>query len=325
MERNDISNGQSDDNDQQELLMRLDYFHLNCKTRPIVSVLWGVLLLCTPSFAEQTVSTSALRSMARLYMAYGNYDKALAVAQTAMIGAEKQNIDGEELAMCLIDLGTVYSYQDMLEESENLLSKGVGLQKKAVGNHPYVAYTLQMLSDVYRREGQYSRAQDTLNEALSIMATFHNQQDREMLPFMASSAKLMLAQGQVAGADALYAQILDRTLSSYGPAHLQTATILSGYAEVELLEGKIDSANQRIDQAIGIGQKQFGPDHQMLIPTWLTKARIDRAAGNNAQAEIWLNKAIRAAQSQNNIVALARVHEKVNAIRTKGVYVAMTQ
>jgi tetratricopeptide (TPR) repeat protein len=258
-------------------------------------------------------------------MAYGNYDKAQTAAQTALSQAEAGHIEGEELAMCLIDLGTVYSYQDMLEESADLLSKGVQLQKKAVGKHPYVAYTLQMLSDIYRRQGQFDRAQNTLNEALSIMATFHNQQDREMLSFAASLAKLMTAQGQVAKADALYAQILDRTLSSYGPAHLQTATILSGYAEVELLEGKIDSASQRIDQAIGIGEKQFGTDHQMLIPAWLTKARISRAAGNTTEAETWLNKAIAVTQLQHNVVALARVHEKVNAIRTEGVYIAMTQ
>jgi tetratricopeptide (TPR) repeat protein len=306
--------------------MRLDYFHLQCKMRPIISVLWVVLLFCsTSAFAAQNASTVTLRSMSRLYMAYGNYDKAQAVAQTALAGAEKDNIGGEELAMCLIDLGTVYSYQDMLEESENLLSKGVGLQRKAVGKHPYVAYTLQMLSDVYRRQGQFDRAQDTLNDALSIMAAFHNQQDREMLTFTASSAKLMTAQGKITQADALYAQILDRTLLSYGPAHLQTAAILLGYAEVELLEGKIDSASQRIDQALGIQEKNFGPDHQMLIPTWLTKARISRAAGNTTEAETWLNKAIAVTQLQHNVVALARVHEKVNAIRTEGVYIAMAQ
>jgi tetratricopeptide (TPR) repeat protein len=303
--------------------MRLDYIHLPCKTRPIVSALWAFLLLCASSFAAQTVSTASLRSVARLYMAYGNYDKAQAVAQTALAGAEKDNIGGEELALCLIDLGTVYSYQDMLEESANLLSKGVQLQKKAVGKHPYVAYTLQMLCDVYRRQGQFDRAQETLNDALSIMAGFHNQQDREMLSFTASQAKLMTAQGQIAQADALYAQILDSTLLSYGPAHLQTAAILAGYAEVELLEGKTDSARQRIDRALQIQEIQFGRDHQMLIPTWLTKARICRAAGNTTEADTWLNKAIAVTQSQNNVVALARIYEKANAIRTGGVYMAM--
>ena len=231
--------------------MRLDYFHLTCTRTPIISaLLWGVLLLFTPSlFAQSNVSTSTLRSMARLYMAYGNYDKAQAAAQTALAQAETQHIDGEELAMCLIDLGTVYGHQDMLEESESMLTKGVQLQKKAIGNHPYVAYTLQMLSDIYRREGQYKQAQDTLDEAFAIMTTCHNQQDREMLSFQASRAKLMTAQGKIEQADALYAQILDKTVESYGPTHLQTAAILSGYAETQLLEGKIDSACQRIDQA----------------------------------------------------------------------------
>lgn len=305
--------------------MRLDCFHLKYKLTPIASaLLWGILQFLTPVLlARPDVSTATLRSMARLYMAYGNYDKAQAAAQTAMIGAEKQNVDGEELAMCLIDLGTVYSYQDMLEESADLLSRGVQLQKKAVGNHPYVAYTLQMLSDVYRREGQYGLAQDTLNEAFSIMTTFHSPQNREMLSFEASRAKLMTAQGQVAQADALYAQILDRTLESYGTAHLQTATILSGYAEVEILGGRIDSARQRIDQSLQIQEMHFGPNHHMLIPAWLTKARISRAEGNNSESETWLNKAIRATQSQNNIAALARIHEKANAIRNEGMYVAM--
>jgi tetratricopeptide (TPR) repeat protein len=311
--------------------VQLNYLQYCRKINPIISAfLWGVLLLFTHQlFAQsgttQNISSSALRSMARLYMAYGNYDKAQVVAQAALTQAEQQNIDSEEMAMCLIDLGTVYGYQDMLEESADLLGKGVQLQKKAVGNHPYVAYTLQMLSDVYRREGQYGRAQDALAEAFSIMMTCHNEQDRELLAFTASSAKLMMEQGQVAQADALYAKILDRTIESYGRTHLQTAAILSGFAEVELLEGKIDSARQRIDQALEIQEKYFGASHQMLIPAWLTKARIDRAAGNTTEAETWLNKAIQVIQLRHNVVALARIHEKVNAIRTQGVYVAMTQ
>jgi tetratricopeptide (TPR) repeat protein len=288
-------------------------------------LLWGVLLLFGSSFAAQNVSTATLRSMARLYMAYGNYDKAQAAAQQALSEAEAGDVEGEELALCLIDLGTVYGYQDMLEESASLLNKGVQIQKKAVGNHPYVAYTLQMLSDVYRREGQFKLAQDTLNDALSIMTTCRNPQAREMLSFQASRAKLLTAQGKITEADALYAQIVEKTLESYGPAHLQTATILSGYAEVEMLEGRIDSAGRRINQALQIQEMHFGPNHHMLIPVWLTKARISRAAGNTAEAETWLSKAIQITEAQNNIVALARIHEKANAIRTDGVYVAATQ
>jgi tetratricopeptide (TPR) repeat protein len=263
--------------------------------------------------------------MARVYMAYGNYDKAQAASQLALAQAEAGHIGGEELAMCLIDMGTVYSYQDMLEESTQMLSLGVQLQKKAVGSHPYVAYTLQMLCDVYRRQGQFKQAQKTLDEAMAIMAACHNQQDSQMLSFRASQAKLMTAQGQAAAANVLYADILDKTIESYGPSHLQTATILAGFAEVQLLEGKTDLALGKINRAIEIQEIYFGRDHQMLIPSWLTKARICRAAGNTAEAETWLTKAIATTQLQNNVVALARVYEKVNAIRNNGVYVATAQ
>ena len=306
--------------------MRLNFLYSSCSTRPIVSaLLWAILLIYTPSPAAQSTSTTTLRSMARIYMAYGNYDKAQTIAETALAQAQRQNITGEELAMCLIDLGTVYSYQDMLEESADMLNKGIQQQKQSVGNHPYVAYTLQILSDVYCRAGQYDRAQETLDKALLIMSRYHKQQDREMLTFQASSAKLLAAQGQAAQAGILYCEILARTIELYGDNHLQTANVLMGAARADLLEGNIDSAGQRLNQAMLIQEKYFGPNHQMLIEAWLMMAQINRAAGNAAEAEIWLDKVIQAAQTRHNAVTLARLYEKINTIRTQNVYMAMAK
>lgn len=292
---------------------------------PITLFLWGVLLLLSPCFAAQNVSTATLRSMARVYMAYGNYDKAQTITETAMGQARRQDIGGEELAMCLIDLGTVYSYQDMLEEAADMLSRGVQLQKQSVGNHPYVANTLQMLCDIYCRAGQYQQAQDTLDEAFLIMTRYQKQQDREMLSFEASRAKLAAAQGQAAKAGILYTELLSRTIEFYGENHLQTASVLIGAAQADFMQGSIDLAGRRVEQALMIQERYFGSNHPMLIDAWLTMAQINRAAGKNTEAETWLSKVIQAVQTRHNAVTLARIHQKVNAVRAENAYVTLNQ
>ena len=72
-----------------------------------------VLLLCVlvgPVFADQSdksYSIKTLRSMARAYMAFGEYEKAHFVAAKALRQGRSQKMDAGEMALCLIDMGTV--------------------------------------------------------------------------------------------------------------------------------------------------------------------------------------------------------------------------
>ncbi len=272
------------------------------------------------------LSTRALRTMARAYMAYGRYDQARPLAEQAAMEAVFRDADIGEQAMCLIDLATVYSHKNMLEDAEALFDKGLSLQKEAIGRqHPYTAHTLRMLSDVYRRQNKLDAAEDALGEAFSVMLAHTKIQSREMTPFLIAAAQLAYSAGRFEHALKTYQTAEQMALVSYGPDHLYTAQVMQGTAQAAMACGDLDAARDQMAYSLQLQERFFGRDSAMLIDGWLTQARIERADGAPGKSEVYLQKAIAAAQLGRNVVTLARVYEQVNAIRRDAIYTARAE
>jgi len=274
----------------------------------------------------QTLSTKTLRTMARAYMAYGQYDKAQALAEKAAIQSQKGQVELGEQALCLIDLGTVYSYQDMLDDAAVMLAEGVRLQQQAIGaDHPYTAHTLRMLSDVYRRQGNLSAAEDALGQAFAVMLADTSIQSRQMTPFLMAAAQLCAAQGRYEAACMTFQVAEQMAIAAYGATHLYTAQVMQGAAEAAMACGNLDYAQEQIERSVQIQERYWSNNPAMLIGGWLSKARISRACGALGESELYLRKAIAAAQQGRNVVALAGVYKQVNAIRAETLYTAAVQ
>lgn len=71
-----------------------------------------------------------------------------------------------------------------------------------------------------------------------------------------------------------------------------------------------------IDRAILIQERVYGPDHHLLSASWLIKAKICREKGDRAQAEIFIKKALTAAEETGNKSALAKFQKEAKDIRT---------
>lgn len=274
----------------------------------------------------RSLSTRTLRTMCRAYLAYGQYDKARTLAETAALQAQRDGVEISEQALCLIDLATVYSYENMLEDAAARFEQGLALQKTALGRqHPYTAHTLRMLSDVYRRQDKLKAAEAALGEAFSVMLGHTRLQSREMTPFIIASAQLAAAAGRFEESRKTYDTAQQMLLTTYGPDHLYTAQLMQGAAETALACGDIQDAREQIDRSMQLQKRFFGEQSQMLIAGWLVQARIERAYGALGESEATLQKAITAARQNNNVVTLARVYEQVGAIRGEGVYTAAIQ
>ena len=99
------------------------------------------------------VSSRKLRSMARVYMAYGEYGKAQPLLEQALASAKKINIPDYESAMCLIDIACLYNKQNKLTDAEESCEQGLELQQKFLyEKHPHIAYTLRILSSIYMKQ-----------------------------------------------------------------------------------------------------------------------------------------------------------------------------
>jgi tetratricopeptide (TPR) repeat protein len=279
-------------------------------------VLAGDGLGAGASAAKQTHSTVALRSMARVYMACGSYDKAQPLLETALDQAQKTNASDSELCACLIDLAYLYKEQGNLDQAETMCRLGLALQEKIhQPNHPYVAHTLRILSEICRGLGRYEEAESTLERAMTIMRTVRPEDGQEIAPFKVDMARLLMARGEYANAESHFKQALGVIDKSFGPEHLYTAKVRSGLADLYSMQGRYAEAQTLIQRALPIYERVHGPDHHFLIPLWLVKARISQAKGETAQAQMLLDKSLRVARKSGNIGKLARLEQRAKEIR----------
>ncbi|MCI0499829.1 MAG: tetratricopeptide repeat protein [Planctomycetales bacterium] len=265
---------------------------------------------------ERQLSTKTLRSMARAYMAFGKYDKAHELAAQALRQAQTQTTEIGELALCLIDMGTVCSYEGLLAEARQRLQEGVELQKQALlEDHPYVAQTLRMISDVCRRQDDLEQAETVLTQAIGIMLNHCDLQSREMAPFILESANLQFEKGQLDQACSNYRAALDIYEQQYGPEHLMTANVLDRMAKLYAAQKDLGQADQAMSKSISIKTRIFGRYHPQLIDGWLTMARLCKQQGQTERCEYYLAKTTETAAQSRNAITLALVYEQVNQIR----------
>ncbi len=289
---------------------------LKLKTFFIVLLL-GVLVSVAPAGRrDKQMSTKTLRSMARAYMAFGKYEKAHTVAAQALQRARSQSTDPGEMALCLIDMGTVCSYEGLLTQARERLEEGVEFQKKALfDDHPYVAHTLRMLSDVCLRQGDLEQAETVLSQAVGIMLNHCDLQSKEMAPFILESANLQLEKGDLKRAGDNYQAALDIYEQSYGSQHLMTANVLEKMARLHIVRNDTQEADSLMSQSLKIKTRIYGRYHPQLIDSWLAMARMCKQQGQSERCEYYLAKSTETVSNTRNAVTMARVYEQVNQIR----------
>ena len=293
--------------------------------KAIISLMFATGLAAQADAATQKtqLSSKKLRSMARIFMTYGDYEKARGLAEKAYSTARANKTEKNETALCMIDLGTVYSNLNMLSEAAQLLRSGADLQKQALfDSHPYVAHTYRLLSDVQRRAGHLQQAEQSLSQAVEIMLANCDLQSTEMSPFILESAKLYTAKGEFEKAQENYQTALDMVRQTHGSNHLLTANVLESMAQCSFIRHDYDKADEYITSAMAIESKLFGRYNPMMVDAWLMKARVCRVMGNVDRSEYYLTKATASVEKSRNAVTLAKIYEKVNSIRSEKLYAA---
>jgi len=295
---------------------------LESKTRFLVlafsclALLTGSVAGAEPQQAKKSPSCRTLRTMARVYMAYGEYTKAQPLAERALAMAERNCVDDSELAMCLIDLATLYKNQNKLFDAEKMCKLGLELQKKALyKNHPYVAYTFRILGAIYQEQGEYGKAGSALDEAMAIMLDSHTENDKALVPFWVDIAGLLVEKRDFKEAESYYQRAMTLINCSYGPDHLYTANVLGSVARLYTLQGRYDEAEELIDRTVATQEKIYGPDNHLIAGSWLTKARVCIAKGNYDGSEKLIEKALSSVRKTGNTAIFTKLEQRVEEIR----------
>jgi len=265
---------------------------------------------------QKGLSCKTLRIMARVYMAYGEYKKAQPLAEQALTLAKQRCESDSELAMCLIDLATLYNNQNRLTDAEKMGELGLKLQKKALyKGHPYVAYTLRTLGAIYREQGRFNKAGFALDEAMAIMLESHTENDKALIPFWVDIAALFVAQGNLEQAESYYSKARASINSSYGPDHLYTAIVLSSVAKLYIMQGRYDEAEELIDRSVATQERFYGPDNHLIAGSWLTKARVCQLKGDDVRSKKLIQKALDAVRKSGNMTIFTKLEQRAKEIR----------
>ena len=247
---------------------------------------------------ERSYSCGSLRSMARIYMASGGYEKAQPFLERALHLAKNTNASDSEVSACMLDLAYLYKNQGKLAEAETTCRSGLELQVKAYSqSHPYVAYTLRILSEIYGRQARYQEAVETLERAITIMRGFSLEDDQELAPFKVDMARLLAAQGDYVNAESYFKNAIASIENNYGPDHLYTSRVLSSMAAQYILQERYTEAEELISRALPIQERVYGPDHHFLVPAWLVKSSIYEAEGDMVNTKMLLEKSLGAVEN----------------------------
>ena len=268
-----------------------------------------------PRLIEKNSSCNALRIMARVYMTYGDYEKARPFAERALTLARTKNASDLQLSLCLIDLAWLYRNQGKLADAEKICKLGLKLQEKVYyKNHPYVAYTLRILSSIYQGQSKYHQAKTALERAMVIMQASHPPNDQVIAPFLVDTAELLVAQGDFEKAESYYQKAMVLIKNSYGPDHLYTANVLASMAELFALQERYAKAEKLINQAIATQEKIYGSDHHLIAPSWLTKAKVCQVKGDHAQAKSLIRKVLVAVEKTGDMARFAKFKKRAEEI-----------
>lgn len=261
------------------------------------------------------ISTRMLRSMARLYMANNNYDKAAPIAQRALNIALANQPDQAELSSCYTDLAYVYMNTGKLDEAETMCKAGIKLQLQAYcATHPYVAYSLKTLSTIHRRQHQFDNAARAIEKAVEIMLVTHSADEQSIAPFYVEQAELFTEQGDHTQAEKLYERAMLLINGSYGKEHLYTARVMGSFAEMYAQSRQYEKAESVIDSALTIQENILGSDSHLLAPAWLTKARILLATGQETKAKLLIKKALTTVERNGDTATTLRVNDRIQEI-----------
>lgn len=282
----------------------------------------AVCMIASAAMAsDQPSSCRTLRTMARVRVALGQYDKAQTLAEVALRQAQAIDAGDEELALCMLDLAVVYQNQGRLVEARDLFVEGVALQRRTLWeHHPYIAYGLRMLADVHRQMADFDAAACALDEAITLLARTHLPDDPAMWMFRVDRARVLMDQNQLDEAQAILDPAVETLRNAYGSDHPYMAGILQDRVVLRLRQRRLHDARDDIEESLRFQEHGLDVQAMSLVPAWLIEAPVYYAAGPDPKGESLLIQVLEAFGEDHHSVQIARLSEKIARIRTEAQY-----
>ncbi|WNG41574.1 CHAT domain-containing protein [Archangium violaceum] len=196
-------------------------------------------------------------------------------------------------------------YAEALTPGEQALE----LREAVLGaSHLEVAASLNLLGDLYRRQGDHARAERVLQRALAIREATLGKQHPHVAQLLHSLANLYGEQGAYSRAEPLYARALAILEVALGKQHPGVAASLNNLASLYWMQGMYSRAEPLHERALAIQETALGKQHPDVAISLNGLANLYMEQGMYSRAEPLYARALAIQE-----VALGKQHPDVAA------------
>ncbi|MFO0974076.1 MAG: serine/threonine-protein kinase [Phycisphaerae bacterium] len=236
-----------------------------------------------------------LKRLGDVRLAQERYPDAESLYQQSLTA--RRRILGEDhplLAEVYHTLANVYSSRGDYDAEVAAYQAALRIQRHTLGDtHLAVSDSLVGLGSVLRDLGRYRDAEAAFREALAIREKLLDRLDRRVITVIGMVAKTRIDQGDLAGAEPLAIDSVDRERQAYGPNNMDDVVMLADLAVLRAQLGKADLALAESSRAVEIARDRGPPLFRALMVALVRQGEVFERLGRPAEAEGPLREVLR--------------------------------
>ena len=193
-------------------------------------------------------------------------------------------------------LGHIHFNLGNYEEAQQLMEMALASARiHRPGDHPQTAKWLQNLAAVYYALGDYSEAERQFRGALAMRRRL-NQPPEDLFRNQNNLASVLLKQGKLEEAQAIFREVLDQRIELYEPkygwADLDIATSRRSLGAVYFAQGNYQDAAEQLRQSLQARREKYAPEHSKIASVLDLLGQVQTAAGEPEEARALLQEAL---------------------------------
>jgi serine/threonine-protein kinase len=236
--------------------------------------------------AQPALQATLLDALGRVYYALGEYDQARPLLERALEGKGAQlGTKDPSYARTLDSLASTYVELERIEDAYDLRRQALAIESEALGaGSVSTAENMAQLGRLLRESGRLDDAEAALKEAIAVLEQ-HEGTDESLSVAQNFLASVWTLRGDLAAAQDLYVQMLERDRTRLGPDHPLMLKNLASLGVVMEQRGDYAGARCAYVEALAGMRRVLGDEHPEVGDTLAGLARVLTQLGDYAGAE----------------------------------------
>ena len=208
-------------------------------------------------------------NLAATYNELGRYSDAVSLLDGVLEARLRVlGVPHEDTAQTLHNLGIARTEQGRFREAESFLKRSISARVKRA----YGLYSRFALADVLRLQGRLKESESLYLEALGEQRDLRGPDNREALEMAGGLAELRIRQGDLAGAEALIAPVIEAQERVVGSEHPRPLRSFVTLARLRNAQGRHEEALTWSERTADQGSALLHQDHPLVLEAAMEEA-----------------------------------------------------